>query len=214
MAETKRRFIIRFGLPLLLIGTAVGVVAIVLAIPGGTPQNQAERALDPPDKVVVEVDGVTIRQKDLARGISQNLFGVTRQKAEKQRLVQVVRNALIRHFLDTNGIAVPEDAVTRDLNQIRSNPSAGGCPYCAPAATFDEMLRINFYTEDDVKDEIRNRLGLAQYLELYWDTEGKKSGRPRNDVLNEQLNAILLITGSQMNTAVRNWENSRQRAGK
>ncbi len=201
-------------LGLLLAGTAVVAGAVIFGVLSSATRHTRHQPDDPPDRVVVGVSGTAIRQSDIDRAIPPNLFGVTRRRAEKQRLTQLVRNMLIRKFLDEKGVVVAEDAVSLDFDQVRRTPSSGGCPYCAPAATFEDMLWINFYTEDDVKNEIRNRLGLAQYLEKYWDAEGHKAGRPKGELLNEQLSVILLTTGAQVNAAVREWEKKQQPAAK
>lgn len=169
---------------------AVGLIIGCGKSDSGQVTPHASKPAAPPDKVVVTVGGTAIRESDLNRGTSANLFNVSQDDAKEYRLRRIVRATFLRQFLASHKITVPEETVEQKIAEYRENPPRS-CSCCPPFKTLEEFLDQILYTLPEFKDDIRNQLGLEKYVNGLWDKESRGGGVSKEEFMDDRGSGVL-----------------------
>ena len=79
--------------------------------------------------------------------------------------------AVFRQYVKTHNITIDESEVARTLDELKKNPPAmGGCMCCA-YNTLDAFLAANLMTMKDLRDGVRNDVGLNALVDTLWETD-------------------------------------------
>lgn len=131
----------------------------------GTPANAQTAAAPVP--VAARVNGETITQLQVDAGVPPDAFSRRAAVIRRNRLNRLVDQALVRQFLRSRNIGVPVKAVDAGVAALRKLPPAQQCP-CCRFATLDEYLKVESMTPQELREQVRNHLGLDRYLFELW----------------------------------------------
>jgi hypothetical protein len=91
-------------------------------------------------------------------------------EARKARLDRLVAITAIRQHLAKQGVTVSDEEVKKQVEELRRNPPAAGCS-CCRYESLEDFLVANMMTLKDLRDSIRNQLGLEQHAKALWTAE-------------------------------------------
>ncbi len=149
----------RRGLVLLLVG------ATSLAGLGAEAFAQSTSA---PVEIAARVNGESITRQQVDAGVPADAFSRRAAVIRRNRLERLVDQALVRQFLQSQKIAVSAKAVDVGVAALRKLPPAQQCP-CCRFATLDEYLKVESMTLPELREQVRNDLGLERYLFGLWE---------------------------------------------
>jgi hypothetical protein len=142
----------------------------------GTPTSQEvpfppSATSRPPETVVAKVNGERITLGDVNAGINKDTFGSFVDGINQQRLRYLIESMVVRQFLKEHGIEVQEADVEREVEYLKQNPPPlGGC-MCCSYNSLDAYLANRALTYADLRNDLRNNIGLDQYVMTLWNTE-------------------------------------------
>lgn len=103
-------------------------------------------------------------------GISHDLFGDMRQDATETRLERLISIVATRQHLKAQNIEVANEDVEKEVNELKRNPPSAGCS-CCRYGSLEEFLAANLLTMKDLRECVRNDLGLDKYVLGLWNKE-------------------------------------------
>jgi hypothetical protein len=125
----------------------------------------------PPEPgLLARVNGEPIYAEDVTAGINRDMFGVMIAEASRSRLDRLISIMATRQYLKARGIAVAEERVEQEVANLRRNPPAAGCA-CCRYGSLDEFLSANLMTGKDLRESIRNDLGLNAHVDALWNAD-------------------------------------------
>jgi hypothetical protein len=145
----------------------VGAV-IVLVVAGFFTFRVVKQARIAGRTVVARVNGEPIYAEDLNRGLPGDSFDAIQNSLRDTKLQKMLVEHAIRQFLVKNHVVVSDKAVEDEVKNLERNPPSKGCP-CCTYASLDEYLNANGYDRDDLRLELRNKLGLKSYAQKTWE---------------------------------------------
>ena len=121
--------------------------------------------------VAAKVNGEAISRDEVDAGIPADLIGSMVDEVRQTRLERLIASLAIRQYLTQQGVEVPGAAVEATIADLRKNPPpSGGCPCCS-YSSLDGFLAANFMSTKDLRDSIRNELGMTKHVDALWNAE-------------------------------------------
>ena len=141
---------------------------LLLACAWSTPSAFAADALNKDvDAPVAVVNGETISESELMRGVPKGIFGRSRQWAREARLAMLIDLVTLRQYLASIHEVADEAAVAKDFAETMKHPPVMGCG-CV-YQNFDDYLAQNCFTADDARTVVANDLGVAKAITDRWE---------------------------------------------
>jgi hypothetical protein len=141
---------------------------LLLACAWSTPSASAADALNKDvDAPVAVVNGETISESELMRGVPKGIFGRSRQWAREARLAMLIDLMSLRQYLASIHEVADEAAVAKDFAETMKHPPVMGCG-CV-YQNFDDYLAQNCFTADDARTVVANDLGVAKAITDRWE---------------------------------------------
>lgn len=141
--------------------------AIVLTIVGVFGFDYISNARRQAGNVLARVNGEPITEADVNRGFPGDLLDAAAGSMKQSKLERLIAQAAVRQFLEKNGVEVDEDLVDKEVAKLRANPPSQGCPCCTYPSLENYLATIG-YTMDNLREEIRNGIGLSEYARESW----------------------------------------------
>jgi len=114
---------------------------------------------------------------------------------------------LLREFLASHKITIPDDVVEEQIAGFRKNPPRT-CSCCPPCRTLEEFLDQALCTLPEFKEMLRNQLGLDSYLSALWDKEGSRNGVSKDEYMFSQRYIVIEMIEGQVAAALVNKESN------
>lgn len=128
------------------------------------------------DAPVAVVNGETISESELMRGVPKGIFGRSRLYARQSRLATLIDLMSLRQYLISVHEVADEATVTKEYAEVVKRPPVMGCG-CV-YQNFEDYLEQNCYTADDARTTIANDLGVAKAVADRWEqTNSGAAGR-------------------------------------
>jgi hypothetical protein len=119
------------------------------------------------DAPVAVVNGETISESELMRGVPKGIFGRSRQWAREARLAMLIDLMTLRQHLAAIHEIADEAAVASAFAETMKHPPVMGCG-CV-YQNFDDYLAQNCFTADDARTVVANDLGVAKAIADRWE---------------------------------------------
>ncbi len=119
------------------------------------------------DAPVAVVNGETITDSELMRGVPKGIFGRSRQYAREARLALLIDLMSLRQHLAAIHEVADEAAMAKDFAETMKHPPVMGCG-CV-YQNFEDYLSQNCMTADDARTVIANDLGVAKAINDRWE---------------------------------------------
>ena len=137
--------------------------------PAPTPPPPAPPMRDA--DVAAKVNGEPIYRREVDAGVDDKMFPGTMDQAREARLNRLIDIVAIRQYLARQGIKIPDDAVEREVKDMKENPPASGGCSCCRYDSLDAFLAANTLTLDDLRWLVRNDMGLNRNVDDLWNVE-------------------------------------------
>jgi hypothetical protein len=135
------------------------------------PANPPEIPVTPTKHVLMaKVNGEPIYVDEVEAGIAQRRFGMSADDAMTERLDSLVSLISIKQYLKEQHINISDEEVEKQVAELRINPPAAGCA-CCRYKSLEEYLAAALFTMKDLRDNIRNELGMDKYITALWDAD-------------------------------------------
>lgn len=130
--------------------------------------------------VVARVNGEPIYESEVNAGFSDDAFDSTTDDMKNNKVAKLIAQVAIKQFLAKNGVKVSEDRIDQQVKELEKNPPSMGCP-CCTYSSLSAYLDAVGYTRENLRQDIRNQLGLNDYAKVSW----RKKYPTKADVLKE-----------------------------
>ena len=90
--------------------------------------------------------------------------------ATETRLERLISIVATRQHLKAQNIEVANEDVEKEVNELKRNPPSAGCS-CCRYGSLEEFLAANLLTMKDLRECVRNDLGLDKYVLGLWNKE-------------------------------------------
>jgi|GEM_PF-4882189 hypothetical protein len=131
------------------------------------PLSAGEPLTKDSDATIALVNGESISESELMRGVPKGLFGRSRQWAREARLGQLIDLMLMRQYLDSIKEVADPGVVAAGFAEVMKHPPIMGCG-CS-YQNFDDYLSQNCYTADDARLVVAIELGLTKAVDDAWE---------------------------------------------
>jgi hypothetical protein len=149
------------AIPLLLL------LLLLLAGAVSSPAGAADALTKDVDAPVAVVNGETISESELMRGVPKGIFGRSRQWAREARLAMLIDLMSLRQYLAAIHEVADEAAVAKEFAETMKHPPVMGCG-CV-YQNFEDYLAQNCFTADDARTVVANDLGVAKAITDRWE---------------------------------------------
>ncbi|MEN6520178.1 MAG: peptidylprolyl isomerase [Armatimonadota bacterium] len=157
------------------------IIAVIVVLgAGGYAFNYIRNARIEASTVVARVNGEPIYEVDINRGLPSDSFSDTLDNLKENKLSRMISQMAVRQFLTKHGVRVREELVEKEIEKLEKNPPSKGCA-CCTYPSLDAYLSAVGYTRDELRQEIRNNIGLSDYAQTSWS----KSHQDKAKVLKE-----------------------------
>jgi hypothetical protein len=129
--------------------------------------SAADALIKDVDAPVAVVNGETISESELMRGVPKGIFGRSRQWAREARLAMLIDLMSLRQYLASIHEVADEAAVAKEFAETMKHPPVMGCG-CV-YQNFDDYLAQNCFTADDAHTVVANDLGVAKAITDRWE---------------------------------------------
>ena len=130
--------------------------------------------------VVARVNGEAIYEADVNRGLPEDSFDSTATDMKQNKLERLISQMAVRQFLTKHYVRVRKELIDKEVAKMEANPPSMGCP-CCTYPSLDAYLTATGYTRDELRQDIRNNIGLSDYAKKCWE----KSHPDKSTVLKE-----------------------------
>lgn len=130
------------------------------------------------DQVAARVNGVPIYRSAVERGIPKNTFAARAKNLREVRLQRLIDQSLQAQFLKSKGVKVTERELDRKVAQLRKEPPNTDCP-CHRFPSLGKYLEANSLTLAEMREELRNEIGMERYLARLWHARYPDAARRR-----------------------------------
>ncbi len=146
------------------------LLAVAVLLIGANVYEPIQRFLAGPGNVVARVNGEPIYSATVNYGLPSDAFDSTTNDMRESKLARLITQTAIKQFLSQHRVQVPDRLVDEKIHEMEVNPPSLGCP-CCTYPSLDKYLSTIGDSRDDLRLEIRNKLGLAQYARDAWRKE-------------------------------------------
>lgn len=120
------------------------------------------------DRVLARVNGEAIHERDLLANMPTDSFNASIDDLKVTKLERLIQEAVLRQFLRTAHVTVPDKTIETDIADLQKNPPSAGC-MCCRYKSLQDFMNVNAYTLDELRADIRNNEGVDQYLRRQWE---------------------------------------------
>jgi parvulin-like peptidyl-prolyl isomerase len=145
----------------------LGMVAAICIVGFCRAATSSEQ---PAVEVVARVNGEPIYRNEVTAGIGRDMFGDMLQDATATRLERLISIVATRQHLKAENIEVANEDVEKEVNELKRNPPSAGCS-CCRYRSLEEFLAANLLTMKDLRECVRNDLGIDKYVMGLWNKE-------------------------------------------
>ncbi len=143
------------------------LLAVVLVLVGVNVYEPLQRLLAGRGNVVARVNGEPIYSATVNRGLPSDAFESTSDDMRESKIARLIAQTAMKQFLSQHGVQVPDKLVDEQVHEMEVNPPTMGCP-CCTYQSLDNYLSAIGDSREDLRLELRNKLGLAQYARDAW----------------------------------------------
>ncbi len=145
-----------------------GVVALAvltgLAVWGQCKPASAQTK--PSDRMLVTVNGESIRESDLMAGMPDDAFASALEDLKKLKLKRLIEETIRSQFLNERKITVDKEAFAGGMKEFEVMIRTPGCPCCGGGyRDLDQFMKINAFTLPEVRRRVTCDVGLKLYME-------------------------------------------------
>lgn len=166
--------------------TVAAVLCVLLVSYGNIYSASAADASS--EKIVATVNGEPIYEKEVGANMPPDAFGAHLKYQRRFRLENLIYTKVLKQFLESKKILVDDERIEKEIAYLRKYPPSPGC-VCHTFTTFEQFMKLNNYTLDDLRDEIRVNMGLGKYIDKLW-LKKYETEKKRSDLLKENRLAI------------------------
>ncbi len=107
--------------------------------------------------------------RELEAGLPENAFTSSLGVSRQDKLSRLIYEKACRQYLDTHGVHIDEDVVSREIQKLRTTPPSAGC-MCCRFDSLEDYLAFNWMSLDELKSLILCNKGIQQCLTRQWSS--------------------------------------------